>query len=113
MKTISLATLILGASAVHHQATSLKKTSDSARIEPLSTDQSVFSPLDVDDSREFPFLSLSDPRFLQTRVRRLFIIDLTCSGCYVCSSPCSGAVCCHGAFPQCCTDGAYCYCCGD
>lgn len=34
-------------------------------------------------------------------------------GCYICSPPCSHAVCCHGRFPQCCSDGAYCYCCED
>ncbi|RAH54450.1 hypothetical protein BO85DRAFT_103815 [Aspergillus piperis CBS 112811] len=33
--------------------------------------------------------------------------------CYACSSPCSRAVCCHGEFPQCCSDGVYCYCCQD
>ncbi|OJJ98975.1 hypothetical protein ASPACDRAFT_121756 [Aspergillus aculeatus ATCC 16872] len=33
--------------------------------------------------------------------------------CYVCSSPCSSAVCCHGRYPQCCSDGVYCYCCRD
>ncbi|PLN84767.1 hypothetical protein BDW42DRAFT_162120 [Aspergillus taichungensis] len=67
MKTISLTTLILGASAVHHQATSLKKTSNSAKIEPLRTDQSVFSALDVDDSRRFPSLPVFDASYLTSR----------------------------------------------
>ncbi|PLB35225.1 uncharacterized protein BDW47DRAFT_110697 [Aspergillus candidus] len=77
MKTISLATLILGVSAVHHQATSLKKTSNSARIEPLRTDQSVFSPLDVDESRGFPFLLFFDLCFFQRRIQKLYMFDLT------------------------------------
>ncbi|PYI09125.1 hypothetical protein BO78DRAFT_309043 [Aspergillus sclerotiicarbonarius CBS 121057] len=37
----------------------------------------------------------------------------TDTSCYVCSPPCSQAICCHGEFPQCCSDGFYCYCCQD
>ncbi|OJI87781.1 hypothetical protein ASPTUDRAFT_61820 [Aspergillus tubingensis CBS 134.48] len=41
------------------------------------------------------------------------VLGGTADSCYVCSSPCSRAVCCHGEFPQCCSDGVYCYCCQD
>ncbi|PYH65929.1 uncharacterized protein BO88DRAFT_128938 [Aspergillus vadensis CBS 113365] len=41
------------------------------------------------------------------------VLGDTADSCYVCSSPCSRAVCCHGEFPQCCSDGVYCYCCQD
>ncbi|KAL5354972.1 hypothetical protein BJX96DRAFT_561 [Aspergillus floccosus] len=41
------------------------------------------------------------------------VLGLEDERCYICSPPCSHAVCCHGRFPQCCSDGAYCYCCED
>ncbi|KAE8168553.1 hypothetical protein BDV40DRAFT_1096 [Aspergillus tamarii] len=72
------------ASAVQHQYTSLRMASKEGQRTPaLKSEQSVLE-LRVDESR-----------------------------CYTCSSPCSHAVCCHGRFPQCCSDGVYCYCCED
>ncbi|KAL3414045.1 hypothetical protein V8F44DRAFT_491212 [Aspergillus fumigatus] len=52
------------------------------------------------DARRTPALNLG-----QT------VLGIDDSHCYRCSSPCSHAVCCHGEFPQCCSDGHYCYCC--
>ena len=69
----------------------LKKTSNSARIEPLRTDQSVFSPLDVDDSRGFPLLSVFDLSFFSRSfsmtvlndISRLLCVLLALFGCCV------------------------------
>ncbi|KAE8138653.1 hypothetical protein BDV38DRAFT_69114 [Aspergillus pseudotamarii] len=87
MNLKSIAAVLLTVSvvrAVQHQYTSLRTTSkEGHRIPALKSSQSVLG-LGVDESR-----------------------------CYTCSSPCSHAVCCHGRFPQCCSDGVYCYCCED
>ncbi|KAB8231186.1 uncharacterized protein BDW43DRAFT_142309 [Aspergillus alliaceus] len=87
MKLESITAFLLSAAmagAVHHQYTSLRTTSKGGhKIPALDTKQSGLA------------------------------LGVGADRCYTCSSPCSHAVCCHGRFPQCCSDGMYCYCCED